>query len=62
MDTYFNTVLDGRLHAWDGERRNDLPLVDNRDCPADGSFEPMVMAVETTNYEIVDDDSDLNQG
>lgn len=58
----FITVLDGRLHAWDSERRNDLPLVDNFGCPADGSFEPMVMAVETTDYEFVDGDSDLNQG
>jgi len=58
----FITVLDGRLHAWDGERRSNLPLVDNRGCPADGSFEPMVMAVETTNYEPVHRDSDLSVG
>lgn len=57
----FITVLDGRLSAWDSERRHELPLVDNRGCPADGSFEPMVMAVETTDYEYVDSDPERNE-
>jgi hypothetical protein len=57
----FITVLDGRLHAWDSARRSDLPLVDNRGCPADGSSEPMIMAVEITDYVCDDDNPDFSE-
>jgi hypothetical protein len=57
----FITVLDGRLHAWDSARRSDLPLVDNRGCPAEGLFEPMIMAVETTDYVWDDDSPDFSE-
>jgi len=58
----FITVIDGRLFAWDGERRPELPLVDNRDCPSDGSHQPFATAVETSNTEFVDEDSETCEG
>jgi len=54
----FITVIDSRLFAWDGERRPELPLVDNRGCPSDGSRQPFATAVETSVYDFEEEDEE----
>jgi len=54
----FITVIDSRLFAWDGERHPELPLVDNRGCPSDGSRQPFVSAVETSDYDFEEEDQE----
>jgi hypothetical protein len=55
IPSLYITVLDGRLFAWDGDRRPELPLVDNRGCPTDGSENPFATAVEIQYYESEDE-------
>jgi len=54
----FITVIDSRLVAWDGERRPELPLVDNRGGPSDGSRQPFATAVETSDYDFEEEDQE----
>jgi len=54
----FITVIDGRLYAWDGERRPELPLVDNRGCGSDGSRQPFTTTVETSVHDFEEEDQE----